>query len=264
MSYNPNANISYSSRLEGMLSSYTAQPTYAAASSGLDYMLAAEPSSFNPQIHMYDFADVRNEVYADSYRPAKRVSETYSHSVDHFLNPQRTRTAFIGKASEVKEFVEEAFEKLTGREFPDDIQVNIVSASEISKMHPSNVLGFALNRKHLGLISEIFIKEDMMDRLMLTIGHELGHVLTRRLPENKDEEAKAFSFSLAWMKTIKEHDIANLAGSIQLDAPAKNGLHDVALDFVLNLMKKGKAAMDIYADLIRGFTRVGDENSISD
>ncbi|MBR9691692.1 hypothetical protein GOV06_02805 [Candidatus Woesearchaeota archaeon] len=244
--------------LEGVLGKYSGSSGGGNVYSGNDisYMIAAEPAQFRSS-GFYDFDNVKKEVYSDNYKTNKRISETYSHSVDDFLNPERPKTVFVGKANEIKEFVEETFFKLTGRDFPDDVVVRIVTDEEIKKMHPGNVLGFALNRKHLGLVSEIFVKNDMLDRLMITLGHELGHVLTRRLSDNKDEEAKAFAFSLAWMKKIKEENIANLSTSIQLDAPAKNGLHDVALDFVLGLINKGREAFDVWKDIVKGFVRVG-------
>jgi hypothetical protein len=249
------------SGLESIVGNYNRGSSYNCGHSANDasYMKAADSFMQPAKSSAYDLNPIKKEVYADKDRGIKRVSETYSSSMDDFLNPQRTKTVFIGSAAEVKEFVEDAFFKLTGREFPDDIAVRIVDADEMKKMHPSSVLGFALNRKHLGQISEIFIKKDMLDRIMLTIGHELGHVLTRRLNNNRDEEAKAFAFSMAWMKVIKENNIANLSTAIKLDAPARNGLHDVALDFVLKLIQKGREALDIYTDLIRGTIGV-DEN----
>ncbi|MBW2995994.1 hypothetical protein KY332_01705 [Candidatus Woesearchaeota archaeon] len=218
---------------------------------GIDYMIAAEPvKQFEPRADYFD--DVKKEVYSDNYKSVKRVSETYSHSISHFLNPVRPLSVFVGEAKEIKGFVEEAFKALTGQEFPDDIIVRVVEEEEMKKMHPANVLGFAINRKHLGLPSEIFVKKDLLDRLMLTIGHELGHVLTRRLADNKDEEAKAFAFSLAWMKKIKEENIANLSTVIQLDKPAENGVHNVALDFILNLVNKGREAIKVWMGLVKG------------
>jgi hypothetical protein len=246
---------SYSS-LENIVGSYRG----GAGREHASYMIAAEAvQQFNP-IARYDFDNVKKEIYSDGYRSHKRVTQTYYSGVDDFLNPQRPKTVFIGEASAVKEFVEEAFSKLTGREFPDDVVIRVVSEEEMRKMHPANVLGFALNRKHLGLISEIFVKNDLLDRMMLTLGHELGHVLTRRLENERDEEAKAFAFSLAWMKTIKENNIANLSTAIRLDEPARNGLHDVALDFVLRSIKKGSEAFDVFLDIAKGIIRVGDEN----
>ena len=46
--------------------------------------------------------------------------------------------------------------------------------------------------------------------------------------------------------------IANLSTAISLDKPAINGLHNIALDFVLEQRNKGKDALDIYNELIKG------------
>ena len=72
------------------------------------------------------------------------------------------------------------------------------------------------------------------------------------MPNKHDEEAKAFAFSLAWMKAIKENNIANLAASINLEKPARNGLHNIALDFVLKLTNAGRRAIDVYVELMKG------------
>jgi len=120
----------------------------------------------------------------------------------------------------------------------------------------SEIQGFAINRKDKGLISEIFIKKGELDRIMITIGHEIGHVLTIKKDNMLDEEAKAFAFSLAWMKSIKESNIANLGTSISLSRPAMNGIHNIALDFVLDQRSDGKEALDIYYDIIAGILKV--------
>jgi len=220
---------------------------------------AAPQQNFRPD---YDFSGIKKELYANTYASTTSnvsVVGTNYTSIDSFLDPSRPKTVFVGEAKDVKEFVEDAFFKMTGKQFPDDVVMRVVSEKDMEKMHKQNVLGFAINRKSRGLVSEIFIKKDMLDRMMITIGHELGHVLTRRLESDKDEEAKAFAFSIAWMKTIKEHNIANLSTAIRLDAPAKNGLHNVALDFVLNQIQRGREAMNIYLDLIAGIINIGGE-----
>ena len=245
-----NYSSSYSS-LENIVSSYKGN----SHSENASYMIAEAVQQFAPAKN-YNFDSIKNEIYSDSFRQIKRVTETYSNCIDDFLNPQRPKTVFIGDSSEIKEFVEETFLKLTGKEFPDDVAIRIIDAKEMQSLHPKNVLGFAINRRHLGLISEIFVKKDTLDRLMLTIGHELGHVLTRKLSNERDEEAKAFAFSLAWMKTIKENNIANLSTAIRLEPPAINGLHNVALDFVLDLIRNGREAFDVWMDLVRGFVHI--------
>jgi len=93
--------------------------------------------------------------------------------------------------------------------------------------------------------------EDELARLMLTMGHELGHIITLPMNDPRDEEAKAFAFSMAWMDAIKENNIGNLSTVIN-PRPAKNGLHNVAFDFVLSLIENGRKAIDVYLELIKG------------
>ena len=87
----------------------------------------------------------------------------------------------------------------------------------------------------------------------MTIGHELGHVFTKSLINKHNEEAKAFAFEIAWLKTIIEHNIAGLQYSFNLDVkPAKNGLHDIAFAHVKKWLEKGKKAIEIYWELVKG------------
>ena len=86
---------------------------------------------------------------------------------------------------------------------------------------------------------------------MLTIGHELGHVLTKTLDNPQDEEAKAYAFSLAWMNVIREYDIAGLADAIVAERPAENGLHNVAFFFVERLIRQGKGVWEVYTGIIQ-------------
>jgi len=39
---------------------------------------------------------------------------------------------------------------------------------------------------------------------------------------------------------------------IVYDKPAKNGLHNVAFNFVADLIQQGKTAMDVFTSLIHG------------
>lgn len=260
--YGNSSGASGYSSLESKVSSYSPSTGYSSSASNsyekgdISYMIA-ESVLENP-VMKYDFTDNKKELYSNSYK-SKPVTQTYSHVTDNFLALDRPRSVFIGDASEIKEFVEEAFRAVTGREFPDDVMIRLLSKEEFKKANivvsgkwNDGLQGFAINRKRLGLVSEIFVRKGEMDKIMLTIGHELGHVLTRQLEDKRDEEAKAFAFSIAWMRKIKELNIANLATAIQLDRPARNGLHDVALDFVLKLTQEGREAFDIYLDLISG------------
>ena len=191
----------------------------------------------------------------DSYKA--RGSRSYVFSPDIFLAEDRPPSAFVKNFSEIKDIAEQAFLALTGKEFPRDIIVNVCSWEELVKEYPqfadegkNSVLGFAINRKHLSLPSIIFVKKDSLDRLLLTLGHEIGHVMTGQLPLKLDEEAKAFAFSIAWAETIRKENIGNLSKSIKTTvAPAENGLHDKALMFVLDKIKCGISAIEAFNEI---------------
>jgi len=175
--------------------------------------------------------------------------------VEMFLAPIRPVTQFINEAWQIKDYIIETFEKLMSRDFPGDIIVKVCDKETMKRIHEQNnsiwkegILGFAINNRPGN--SQIFIMQNNLDRLMLVIGHELGHVLSHRLNLH-DEEAKAFAFEFAWAETIKKNNIANLKESIITDLkPAKNGLHDVAWNFVIRMIKNGTNAMQIFNDLI--------------
>lgn len=178
-----------------------------------------------------------------------------------FLATDRPATPIISCADEVKDMIVEAFEKSTGQEFPEDgIRVQVLALEEFKKAHErygpwsDGIMGFSINRHGRG-VSDVVVREDNLDRLMLTIGHELGHVLSRTLPNAQDEEAKAHAFSLAWMETIREHDIGGLRSNI-VPNPARNGLHDVAFDFVNKLLAAGMSAKDIFLTLSQGLMSI--------
>jgi hypothetical protein len=170
---------------------------------------------------------------------------------DHFLAPDRPATQFIGSSAEIQPLIEEAFKKTTGMFFPNDISVKVCSKEEFMKMGvwQEGLNGFCMNRKGFSF-SQVFVLEGSLDRVMLTMGHEIGHCLSIPLSNKVDEEAKAFSFSMAFAKAIRDNDIGNLRMNVAQD-PAKNGLHDIAFDFVLKLIRTGKDTLDIYKDLVK-------------
>jgi hypothetical protein len=271
-SSNSCGNCNYSSIDSLVNYSASSSPSYSIASSyeskdNLSYLVESAAVK-NPlkNIAKYDF-NVKKDNYGgislENYNAKKSITSTYSHVTDDFLLPNRPKSIFIGDAAEIKEFIEEAFTATMGREFPDDIIIHVVDEKTMKKAHSmfgsdwnKGIQGFAINRKDRGLKSEIFIKKGELDRIMLTIGHEIGHVLTIKKDNSLDEEAKAFAFSLAWMKAVKQKNIANLATSISLSTPAMNGLHNTALDFVLAQRKQGKEALDIYYDIIAGLIKI--------
>jgi hypothetical protein len=91
---------------------------------------------------------------------------------------------------------------------------------------------------------------------MLTIGHEIGHVMSYTLQNERDEEAKAFAFSMAWMHAIRKNNIAGIANCVNPN-PAKNGVHDIAFEFVIEQAEKDKKAMQIFEELKRGEISIG-------
>ena len=222
------------SRLEATVhNSEVAQPTLAT----IEY----KPSTLSSYI---------NGLYMDN----TTVTQSYAFSSDDFLNPNRLRQKFVGKFDDsLRELVEKAFQLTTGQPFPDDIVVNICDEKQMKKAHPAwhpSIMGFALNRKASGQVSEIFILKTELDRLMLTLGHEIGHIMSKTLPNSFDEEAKAFAFSIAWMDTIVRHNIANLANSINIhDKPASNGLHDIAFNFVKRQLQHTQA-INVFKQLV--------------
>ena len=193
----------------------------------------------------------RNDVQHQETRSA-------AFSADDFLDPFRPKTPFIGDAQTIQPYVEEAFRLLTGKELPGDVIIRVGSEAQLAAAYPGgwspNIAGFALNRCGWG-VSEIYCRHDNLDRLLLTVGHELGHVMSVPLKAIHDEEGKAFAFSLAWMKTIKDNNIAGIGHAIN-PAPAKNGLHDVAFNYVASLVEAGHNAIEIFARIATGVLRV--------
>lgn len=186
-------------------------------------------------------------------------SQREYHVVDNFLNIYRPQTPFIGKAEAIKEYIQQTFTATTGISLPEDISIRICTADELKRVHGNfsnvwsdGIQGFSLNKTR-----EIFVKEGELDRVMLVIGHEIGHVLSNTLDDKHDEEAKAFAFECAWMEAIVKHNIANLKDSINLEfIPANNGLHDIAFGFVRNVIKSGKEALMLFRELIKGEMKV--------
>ena len=249
--YGSSSSLSYSqsngrySALEKTVASYNVNSDY----SNTSYM-ATDVSS---QIQIYENNNFGFNSYDKSYKTKqqKNITTTPIHIVDDFLNPRRPLTSFVGNAKDIQEFAEETFEKTTGIEFPDDIIVKVLAAKHFRE----GLQGFAINRKEEGLVSEVVIKEDTIDRVMVILGHELGHVMSKRLNDARDEEAKAFAFSMEWIKQIKKHNIAGLSTCVCNDKAAKNGIHDKALEFVLNMVQRGKKPLEVFKGLVTGELR---------
>jgi hypothetical protein len=201
--------------------------------------------------------------YAGSFAGNYFQPETpHFSSNENFLAEDRPMTPMVSNMGDVKEVVEMTFEKITGQEFPhDSIKIVVCDEQTLRQVHSNTggawspgVMGFSFNKYGKG-ISEIYVKQDHLDSILLTIGHELGHVLGPTLPNGQDEEAKAHAFSLAWIETIREHNIGGLQPNI-IPNPAHNGLHDVAFDYVKYLLQTGASSFDVFKTLAHGLTSI--------
>ena len=186
----------------------------------------------------------------------ERSSTIYEFQPVRFLNPNRQRTAFVGDAAEIADFIREAFAKTMQKELPGDISITVSSRQLLQRIHPqflnSGIVGLSLNRGSSG--SEVFVVAGNLDEVMLVIGHELGHVLTLPMANGQAEEAKAFAFEMAWASAIFLHDIAGLRSSINEAAlsmkPAQNGLHDIAFAFVKAATQlAGKEPLQLHSEI---------------
>ena len=242
-----------------------------AASYGGSYSGAQQ--SYFPKEQMYAHSSIDSIVSHESVEKQSRALPQYVPSsakgaylsmhtpgnyfvADTFLKAGST-ARFVGDAAEIQEYIQDAFRATTGEELPKDIIVQVLNDREFRKAHASTsgswsegIQGFSLNSNGRGA-SQVFARADQLDKLMLTIGHEIGHVLTKTLKNAHDEEAKAFAFSLAWMETIRERNIAGI-GSHILPNPANNGLHDTAFDFVQKIMRYGESAWEAFKQLAGG------------
>jgi hypothetical protein len=243
------------SGLESIASSYSPQPFYSAAS--MPQQTYTITPSFTPSTLTTHTQTSYNPLPSYTIPQATYQLITphkeYHFQPDNFLKP-RKNAIFVNQANQIKPFVEETFEKMFNQPFPNDVAISILNEKEFRKVapHPSTV-GVSFNRKQHGLISEIFVLNDTLGRVMLTLGHELGHVLTETLEDPTLEEAKAYSFSFYWMEIIKKHNVANLGNSVILENPALNGLHDKAFELVLKEKKDNKSYYQIYINLLRNF-----------
>jgi len=250
------------SRLESIAntSAYQSSQTFAYQISAPTSFASYSISSNISPTPSFSYQDTQRSSYGNStpFYLHIEAQKEYHFSPEQFLNPLKAGH-FVGDAKDIQDYVEDTFERIFHKPFPKNIKISILNEHKFRKIapHPSTI-GLSLNRGVQGLLSEIFVLSGSIGRVMLTLGHELGHVLTPTLSNCHDEEAKAFAFSLEWMNVIKKHNIANLSDAIITENPAHNGLHNVAFAFVQDLLKKGEEVWAIYLALIKGILRVSD------
>ncbi len=252
-------------------------------SSGLEYIVGSSYST-NPYFKInyfskniddnYEFKSTepiifetpyKGKTLTTQYKNQQKYITTYianhSFTPEIFLNPSRPKTKFVGDNNEIKGIVEETFELMMKDKLPSNISFNVLPFNEFKLIHSAfgewsnGILGFSIN----GSKKQIFVRENHLDSLILVIGHEIGHVITETLTNKHDEEAKAFAFSIEWANIIKEHNVANLGLSIKEDfkfEPARNGLHDIAFNFVNLMLKTGRNAFELHKDLARKYVSI--------
>lgn len=193
------------------------------------------------------------------YTSSIQKSKPVYHSPETFLKPNRPVTQFVGKTEDIKEYIEEAFTATTGKSLQDlNIVIDIVPEQKFKKLFENfggswnkGIQGFSVN--HEGRQpSLVIVKEEDLDKVMITVGHEIGHVMAKRLDNKIDEEAKAFAFELAWINALFTENIAGLRASLNVTPqPANNGVHDVGFNFVLKQLMHDQEPLDVFDALSR-------------
>ncbi len=249
----------------GSSAGYNSSANYSPLEQAVQYTPVMRSSEETEELQPEAFVERKSykgniAMYTEGTYLNNRPKQSMYFAPDVFLN--NIPTEFISSGDEeqgkfILSLVEEAFEATTGKQFPKGIKVRVCSGEGLKKFHnlhngkwSPGIRGFSINRRGFGT-SEVFVKEDELARLMLTMGHEIGHVIALPMNDPIDEEAKAFAFSMAWMNSIRENNIGSLSAAIN-PRPAKNGLHNVAFEFVLGLIENGRKAIDVYLELIKG------------
>lgn len=186
--------------------------------------------------------------------------------------------AFCGSARKIGRYIRRAFEATLQAEtevdsgedgiawlnfWAGEIAVRVVDDlnHHYQKFHgkiPENPLvGFAVREEpRRGLA---FAKSGLLPKVLNSIGHEIGHLITDRLPESVDEEGKAYSFEFAWTYAISDKNIGGIRDVRKLlVAPdqKKHPNHHRAFNFVQPCIQQGFDPMKLYWLFADGHKRV--------
>lgn len=248
----------YSNGIERIVSSYGCNTC--SSSPRISYSIEALPQSLAAPIYVNDF--VNSKPYSNNSEEThySRPATQYVFAPEPFINKFSTETRFVDDAYKIKDFIWEAFKATTGKELPKDLIVCICSEKKLADLHGNfhpGIQGFALSAERT-----VFVKNNTLDKVMVVLGHEIGHILTPTLDDARDEEAKAFAFCMEWINKIKELNIADLSDKLKLPEPARNGVHNTALDFVLKFVREGKNALQLFWDLSKKLVKTS-PNSIT-
>ncbi|MBW3013200.1 hypothetical protein KY340_03250 [Candidatus Woesearchaeota archaeon] len=234
------------------LSSASTPVSYTAKSPTLIYAGSSSPSIAS-SVYTGSYSDPisENKIEKKEYNVLK--TELFFQPGE-FINPNAPKTKFIKATEQVRELVEQTFLELTGKELPC-LNISVCSEQELRQEHARvggqwspGILGFCNH-----VTRSIFVMENNLAELLLTIGHEIGHLLSDPLPDLIDEEAKAMAFASAWAQTIYDNNIGDLRDHIRMHQPAQNGVHNVASKFVNNMLDDGRIAMDVFEQLSRKY-----------
>ncbi|MBD3259269.1 hypothetical protein GF371_01400 [Candidatus Woesearchaeota archaeon] len=227
--------------------------TYTARSPAVIYAGDTD-SSKTSSVYSGNYSDPVAEIKKQTRKEYDVLRTKLVFRPGQFINPSAPKTKFIRASEQVKELVEQTFIELTGKELPC-LNIDVCSEKELRKEHARlggqwspGILGFCNHST-----GSIFVLENNLAELLLTIGHEIGHLLSEPLPDLIDEEAKAMAFASAWAQAIHENNIGNLGSHIQMHQPATNGVHNVASHFVNNMLDDGMVAMDVFEQLSRKY-----------
>ena len=242
--------------------------------SSIDLLTDCSPKKMDLQ----SLPSLNDLVLADAFLSDKKMSRNYaglylSNSIQNYftIEPFLTnavKTEFVDDAELIEEPCRLAFKATTGNDLPKNIRIHLCNESELKQMHSKNggkwsaeIQGFSINRGHKK-VSDVFVKKDSFDRVMITLGHEIGHVISPALNDVRDEEAKAFAFSIAWMNAIIDNNIAGLTNAIN-PLPANNGIHDAGFEFVQSQLYNQKinavTAFDIFRQLADGLISINNQ-----
>ena len=120
-------------------------------------------SSSNHASHLYHHYQLDTSRQVGNYELPflGQAHQEYHFQPDDFLLPGRGGR-FVGEASQVQEFVEEAFFRIFDQHFPSSINVSVLEEKEFRRLAPSPAtVGFSLNRSVQGLLSEVFVLQDV-------------------------------------------------------------------------------------------------------
>jgi hypothetical protein len=205
------------------------------------------------QFKIYNGTEDKNaDIDFDNYDSSKEIG-------DFFQKINSKPSVFAGIANDIISQIQFVFYEVTKQEFPYDLKIEFCDSftmqekykSSAKEIWDSKIKGFCINSKD----KSVYILYDTLVNMMLTLGHEIGHILTPARHNKITEEAKAYAFEIIWISKIKELNIFSLSDQIDLSnlgTPAANGIHDAAFMWVNSFMMEGKTAKEIYEDIIKG------------